>query len=213
DLHDLLRPDASRHGALRMTEAARPILRGEASIDLRRDTITANISQRPEVKSLVAEEDEPLLAALKSKRRELAEALKAPAYVVFPDRTLIEMTTQRPATLDDFSRLAGVGATKLEKYGRVFLDVINGGPVAQMHPARRKLAGRDGGEVFDRLLAAQLDLARGEDGAGKPLSCSASSLAKLAAARPRDMPALNRMLGEAKAERFGARFLDILHDS
>ncbi len=211
--HDLLRPDASRHGALRMTEAARPILRGEASIDLRRDTITANISQRPEVKSLVAEEDEPLLAALKSKRRELAEALKAPAYVVFPDRTLIEMTTQRPATLDDFSRLAGVGATKLEKYGRVFLDVINGGPVAQMHPARRKLAGRDGGEVFDRLLAAQLDLARGEDGAGKPLSCSASSLAKLAAARPRDMPALNRMLGEAKAERFGARFLDILHDS
>jgi ATP-dependent DNA helicase RecQ len=211
--HDLLRPDASRHGALRMTEAARPILRGEASIDLRRDTITANISQRPEVKSLVAEEDEPLLAALKSKRRELAEALKAPAYVVFPDRTLIETTTQRPATLDDFSRLAGVGATKLEKYGRVFLDVINGGPVAQMHPARRKLAGRDGGEVFDRLLAAQLDLARGEDGAGKPLSCSASSLAKLAAARPRDMPALNRMLGEAKAERFGARFLDILHDS
>lgn len=209
--HDLLRPDASQHGALKMTEAARPILRGEASIDLRRDTITAITSPRADVRSLVAEEDEPLLAALKSKRRELAEAQKAPAYVVFPDRTLIEMATHKPATLDAFSLLAGVGATKLEKYGRVFLDVINGGPVAEMHPARRKLAGREGGEMFDRLLAAQLDLARGTDGAGKPLSCSSSSLAKLATARPRDMPTLNRMLGEAKAERFGARFLEILH--
>jgi len=208
--HDLIRPDAARHGALRMTQAARPILRGEAKIDLRRDTIVARRAATPKVRSLVAEEDEPLMAALKSKRRELAEAMKAPAYVVFPDRTLMEMATRHPATLDAFSQLPGVGAKKLEKYGQVFLAVINGGTTGNMHPARRKLAGREGGALYDRLQAAQLDLARGGDGTGKLLSCSSSTLAKLAATRPRDDTGLKRILGEAKTERFGASFLAIL---
>lgn len=211
--YDLLRPDAARHGALRMTPAARPILRGEETIELRRDTIVNRAAQRPRARALVAEEDEPLLAALKSKRRELAEALKAPAYVVFPDRTLMEMATKRPADLDGFSRLPGVGAAKLEKYGQVFLAVINQAAAAEMHPARRKLAGQTGGALYDLLLAAQLDLARGADGAGKPLSCSGPVLAKIASVRPKDISGLNRILGEAKAERFGARFLEILHET
>ena len=209
--YDLIRPDAARHGALRMTEAARPILRGEATIELRRDTIVAKGSARPEVRALVAEEDEPLLAALKSKRRALAEAMKAPAYVVFPDKTLMEMASARPATLDDFARLPGVGAKKLETYGQVFLDVINGASPA-MHPARRKLAGQDGGGLFDRLQAAQLDLMRGDDGTGKPLSCSAALLARVAALRAHDLASVNRILGQQKAERFGPRFLEILQD-
>ncbi len=210
--YDLIRPDAARYGALRMTAVARPILKDEASIELRRDTIVARSSaSRPKVRALVAEEDEPLLAALKSKRRALAEAMKAPAYVVFPDRTLIEMVNALPADLDGFSRLPGVGSKKLEKYGKIFLEVINQSPVADLHPARRKLAGQDGGDLFDLLHAAQVDLARGEDGAGKPMSCSSASLAKLASSRPSDIGAVNRILGDAKAERFGTRFLEILH--
>ena len=68
--HDLVRPDAARHGALRMTDAALPILRGEASISLRRDSIRAAASQRrPAVKAMVSDEDAPLLSALKAKRR------------------------------------------------------------------------------------------------------------------------------------------------
>jgi len=211
--YDLIRPDSTRFGALRMTQAARPILRAEASIELRRDTIVAQKGRsRPTVRALVAEEDEPLLAALKSKRRELAEAMKAPAYVVFPDRTLIEMATSRPVDLDGFSALAGVGAKKLEKYGKIFLEVINQAPVDEMHPARRKLAGRESGGMFDRLQAAQLDLARGADGAGKLMSCSSAVLAKLAAGNPRDLGEINRILGDAKAERFGPRFLEVLND-
>jgi ATP-dependent DNA helicase RecQ (EC 3.6.1.-) len=159
----------------------------------------------------VAEEDEPLLAALKSKRRELAEAMRAPAYVVFPDRTLIEMVAAMPATLDEFAQLPGVGAKKLEKFGKTFLAVINGSSGTDLHPARLKLAGREGGGLYDRLLAAQVDLARGDDGAGKPMSCSATMLAKLAAQRPGDQDGLSRILGEGKAERFGARFLEILN--
>jgi len=209
--HDLIRPDVARHGAFRMTKAARPILRGEASIELRRDTIVARTNPRPEARAQVAEEDEPLLAALKSKRRELAEAMRAPSYVVFPDRTLVEMVAAMPATLDEFARLPGVGAKKLEKFGKTFLAVINGSSGTDLHPARLKLAGREGGGLFDRLMAAQVDLARGDDGAGKPMSCSAAMLAKLAAQRPGDQDGLSRILGEGKAERFGARFLEILN--
>jgi ATP-dependent DNA helicase RecQ len=206
--HDLVRPNPDRHGALHMTEAARPILRGEAEIQLRRDTIRTS-TRRPAVKALVSEEDAPLLSALKAKRRALAEAARVPAYVIFNDRTLIEMAETRPETLDAMARVGGVGAKKLERYGAVFLEVITGAN-EDVHPARRKLAGREVGNIYDRLLEVQADLSRGSDGIEKPLSCSASLLAKVAQVRPDDTYALQQLLGERRAERFGAAFLDVL---
>ena len=206
--HDLVRPDRERHGALRMTENARPILRGENSITLRRDTLVAK-SRRPAVKSLVSEEDAPLLSALKAKRRALAEAARVPAYVVFTDRTLIEMAETRPGDLDQMARISGVGAKKLERYGSAFLEVING-ETEQMHPSRRRLAGREAGALYDQLVEAQADLARGEAGIDRPLSCSASLIARVAATRPRDAREMARLLGQKRAERFGTAFLDVL---
>jgi ATP-dependent DNA helicase RecQ len=210
--HDLVRPDPARHGALRMTEAARPILRGEAGITLRRDTIV-KAPKSPQVKMLVSEEDAPLLSALKAKRRALAEAARVPAYVIFTDKTLIEMAETRPATLDQMARIGGVGASKLEKYGAAFLAVITGQAPEVPHPARRKLAGRDAGALYDRLLAVQADLARGEDGTDKPMTCSSSQLAKLAEVRPADRSTLARLLGERHAERFGEAFLEVLREA
>ena len=99
--YDLIRPDIERFGAFRMTHTARPILRDEQKIELRKDTIIKE-ARKTKVKSLVAEEDETLFSALKSKRRSLAEALNAPAYVVFADAVLIEMSKSRPENLDDF---------------------------------------------------------------------------------------------------------------
>jgi ATP-dependent DNA helicase RecQ len=208
---DLLRPDPERHGALRMTEAARPILRGEQTITLRRDTVSAG-RDRPAVKALVSEEAAPLLSALKAKRRALAEAQGVPAYVIFTDRTLIEMAETRPHTLDDFARIGGVGAAKLERYGTAFLAVITGEAAAPAHPARRKLAGRPAGERYDRLLAAQARLARGEDGTGKPMSCSAAVLARIAALGPDGHDQLDRLLGDRLAQRFGEAFAEVLSD-
>ena len=211
--HDLVRPDAERHGALRMTDAALPILRDEAKISLRRDSIrAAGALRRPAVKSMVSEEDAPLLSALKAKRRGLAEAAKVPAYIIFNDRTLIEMAEKRPENLDAMARIGGVGSKKLESYGRAFLDVINGAS-AEMHPTRRKLAGRDAGTVYDRLLEIQAELARGEGGTDKPLSCSASLLAKVAQMRSPDNIALEKLLGDKRAERFGPAFLDALREA
>ena len=208
--HDLIRPDPERHGAFRMTEAARPILRGEDGITLRRDTIRKSVG-RPVVKTLVSDEDAPLLSALKAKRRALAEAARVPAYVIFTDRTLIEMAEKRPATLDDMARISGVGAKKLESYGAAFLEVV-AGAADPMHPTRMKLAGRPEGALFDRLMAAQTELARGEDGTGKYLSCTHSTLRKIAESRPRNLSDLNRIagLGDQKIDRFGPRFLQIL---
>ena len=204
---DLVRPDPERHGALVMTEAARPILRGEQAITLRRET--AQRAPRPAVKALVSDEDAPLLSALKAKRRALAEAAGMPAYIVFNDRTLIEMAETRPANLDQMARIGGVGATKLERYGAAFLEVINGA-ADPVHPTRRKLAGDIAGEVYDQLIEVQAQLARGPEGIDKPLSCSASALAKVARQRPRDSHELARLIGEKYTERFGPAFLDVL---
>ncbi|MEM8823403.1 MAG: DNA helicase RecQ [Pseudomonadota bacterium] len=208
---DLVRPDPERHGALRFMEAARPILKGEGSVTLRRDTIQ-KAERRPAVKQLVAEEDAPLLSALKAKRRALAEAQGAPAYVVFNDRTLIEMAEKRPGTLDEMARISGVGATKLERYGTTFLSVITGEEPEAVHPARRKLAGRSEGAIYDRLLSVQTDLSRGETGLDKPMTCSSSQLAKVAKAPP-DPDTLHRILGDRHAERFGEAFLEVLREA
>ncbi|WP_290750865.1 DNA helicase RecQ [Amaricoccus sp.] len=205
---DLIRPDPARHGALRLTEEARPILRGETPLELRADSVARSPSRREPV-ALVAEEDEALLSALKAKRRALADAAGMPAYIVFTDRTLIEMATQRPGTLDGLGRISGVGAAKLARYGDDFLAVLNGAPPAPTHPARVRLAASGGGALFDRLHAAQVALARGPDGGGKPLSCAATTLARIAEARPRDLAALARIVGmdPQRTERFGAAFL------
>jgi len=205
---DLVRPDPERHGALRMTEAALPILRGEAGIELRKDTVS-KAARRPAVKAMVNDEDAPLLSALKAKRRALAEAARVPAYVIFPDRTLIEMAEKRPASLDQMARIGGIGAKKLERYGAMFLEVVSGA-AEMLHPARRKLAGRQTGNIYDRLLAVQADLARGPYGIDKPLSCSASQLAKVAQMRPDDRSGLEALLGDRRWERFGEAFLDVL---
>ncbi len=211
---DLLRPDPERHGALRLTDRARPILRGEQTLTLRQDRMTPASSagtsgSAPRVRALVSGDDAPLLAALKARRRALAEAAGAPAYIIFTDRTLIEMAETRPATLDAMARINGVGAKKLASYGQAFLDVINGA-APPVHPARQRLAATGQGGLYDRLLAAQAALARGEAGTDKPMRLSAAELARIAERRPRDLAGLARLIGDRAADRFGPAFLSVL---
>jgi ATP-dependent DNA helicase RecQ len=209
--HDLIRPDPERHGALRMTEAARPILRDEARISLRRDSLR-KATRRPAVKAMVNDEDAPLLSALKAKRRALAEAARVPAYIIFTDRTLIEMAETRPESLDQMAGIGGIGAKKLESYGAAFLQIITG-DAAQMHPKRRKLAGSEAGNVYDRLMQAQARLMQGACGTEKPLSCSAALVAKIAALHAPDLSNVTAILGDRRAERFGDAFLDVLQQA
>ena len=144
----------------------------------------------------------------------MAEQANVPAYVIFPDRTLIEMAEKRPANLDQFANITGVGAKKLESFGAAFLAVINGA-VEELHPQRMRLAGRDAGQVYDRLAEEQLRLSRGEDGTGKYLSVTHSTLRQIAESRPSTLTELDRItgMGPQKTERFGEAFLGILREA
>ena len=144
--------------------------------------------------------------------RALAEAAGVPAYIIFPDRTLIEMAEKQPATLDQMMGITGVGAKKLESFGAAFLSVITGAAAQPMHPARRRLVGQTAGQVYDRLAEVQLGLSRGPDGTGKYLSCTNSTLRQIAEARPSTLSDLDRVqgMGAQKIERFGAAFLDVV---
>ncbi|MBU2981352.1 DNA helicase RecQ [Lentibacter algarum] len=204
--HDFLRPDPSRHGALRITLKAHPLLKGQDTVSLRKEVLQRQ-PRSPKVRALVPDEDAPLFSALKAKRRFLAEAASLPAYIVFNDRTLIEMAKRRPASLDEMASIQGVGAKKLEKYGQEFLLVING-DTPKLHPTRAKLAISSAGALFDRLEVAQSELTRGENGIEKPLSCPTSMLAKLAKSKPQSLSAIERLIGEKRAERFGEAFLE-----
>jgi len=175
------------------------------------DSIAGAIDREPKVKSLVSDENAPLLSALKAQRRALAEQQKVPAYIVFNDKTLIEMAERRPATLDDMASVSGVGSKKLERYGQTFLTIITGEEI-KLHPIRRKMAGRPEADVFDRLLAAQKVLEKGEFETEKPLSCSTSTLRNIVKRHPNNIEELGQITGmnAARIKRFGPKFIEIL---
>ena len=68
--------------------------------------------------------DDAVLAALKRKRRDLARAENVPAFMIFPDRTLIDMARKRPGNLKELSKVFGVGERKIARYGQAFLEVL-----------------------------------------------------------------------------------------
>lgn len=68
--------------------------------------------------------DEPLLERLREQRTALARAESVPAYIVFPDRTLLDLASRRPVDQASLLQVHGVGPAKAEKYGEIFLDLI-----------------------------------------------------------------------------------------
>ncbi|MBB5191206.1 ATP-dependent DNA helicase RecQ [Silvimonas terrae] len=110
-------------GGLTLGDAARPILRGEAPLYLRARTEKFKVRER-DTSEFLEPEDKQLWAALRRKRKELADAQNVPAYVIFADATLKEMVRLRPADRYEMARISGVGDRKLEKYAEDFLAVI-----------------------------------------------------------------------------------------
>ena len=118
-----LRVDMDRFGALCLEEQCRGLLRGEESIQLRRDA--AKSKGKKQTRTTLPEDiDVTLWEALRDRRRELAEEQGVPPYVIFHDRTLQEMCVALPRSLAQFGRLTGVGERKLDKYGDAFIQVV-----------------------------------------------------------------------------------------
>ncbi len=120
----LIEHDRADRDRLIVTEEGRKVLRGEAPFALREDVVARKPRREKRLPAGPGDADAELLAALKALRGAMARAQSQPAYVVFPDRSLIEMAAERPRTLEDFSAIHGVGAAKLQKYGAAFLAVI-----------------------------------------------------------------------------------------
>ena len=126
---NLLAVDISEHGGLSITPQGHAFLKNKEELRLRRPTATkTKKSGRTPSKGAVPlrEEDSSLLAALKAKRLAIARAQNVPPYVIFHDKTLVEMASLRPGTLEALLLVSGVGESKMQRYGRDFLDVIAG---------------------------------------------------------------------------------------
>ena len=115
--------DADRFGGLVLTEKCRPLLRGEQSIQFRKDPVQKTAKKLTKT-PLPEDIDIALWEALRAHRRDLAEEQGVPPYVIFHDSTLQAMAELMPSTLEAFADLPGVGIRKLDKYGQGFISVI-----------------------------------------------------------------------------------------
>jgi ATP-dependent DNA helicase RecQ len=130
-----LEPVPDGHGGLRWGDESRvrALLRGEVSLQLpdtparreRQRTRERGRGERQPV-ALEGDADPQLLADLKAWRREQARQQGVPPYVVFHDRTLVELVVRRPLTLGELAQVSGIGQAKLERYGAAVLAVLQG---------------------------------------------------------------------------------------
>ncbi|WP_223478372.1 DNA helicase RecQ [Oricola indica] len=118
--------DVAGYGGLSIAPKGHALLNGEAEFRYRPDMIrSAKSKSRASVAAeMDADVPQPLLQRLKARRTDLARERSVPAYVIFPDKTLIEMAKSQPADRRDFARLHGVGEAKLERFADAFLDEI-----------------------------------------------------------------------------------------
>jgi ATP-dependent DNA helicase RecQ len=124
--------DITGHGTWSVTEAGRRVLKGIDKVTLRKDTLkpaTRKVARAAANAAALAEggaDDTALFEALRKRRSELAKQQGVAAYVVFADKTLIDMARRKPTTTAEMAAVHGVGESKLRQYGAIFLEVVRG---------------------------------------------------------------------------------------
>lgn len=127
--------DYENYGALKLTERCRPILRGETHLELRcdeekkdtfqQDTKSVRASVTTTKKhSLSDPKQYALWEALRTLRKQIADAQNIPPYMILHDTSLLEMVRSRPRTLSELEQISGMGEHKREQYGQTFLALI-----------------------------------------------------------------------------------------
>ncbi len=137
----LLEADAAAYGALKLTESARPVLKGETSVTLRRQALRvkqksargayeknrAPLGRSAETQNSgnpSSANDSPLFAMLRNWRAEKAREQGVPAYVILHDRTLRELATLRPDSPEALLAVPGIGLAKAQRYGEALLELL-----------------------------------------------------------------------------------------
>ena len=119
--------DVASYSVLKLTEAARPLLRGEEQLVLAKPRVRVKSLQkkgRPQVGDF--DYDDELFDALRMRRKKLADAEGVPPYVIFGDATLAEMAARMPTDESTLLAVSGVGKHKLKRFGSEFIDEIIG---------------------------------------------------------------------------------------
>jgi ATP-dependent DNA helicase RecQ len=117
--------DFTRFGALGLTPAARPVLKGETQVilGLPRDAVKTVERVKKRTAGL-KDYNQALFDVLRATRKQIADAARVPPFVVFSDSTLAEMTRVMPRDALELRQITGVGDHKLNLYGKAFLEVI-----------------------------------------------------------------------------------------
>jgi ATP-dependent DNA helicase RecQ len=123
-----LASDEEGHGTVQLTEKARPLLRGEEVFMLRlappREKKAKSAKGASAASSKVEAADRPLYDALRALRLRLATEAKLPPYVICHDTTLLELAGKRPADEEGLHGITGLGASKIKRYGKAFIETI-----------------------------------------------------------------------------------------
>jgi len=128
----MLHADLAEHGALKLTEDARPLLRGERTLELRRHVVKkgsakSKAARKAKATTLLADlsaEDATLFETLRQWRADTAREQGVPAYVILHDKALRELAEMRPTTRGHLAMVSGIGAAKIEHYGEELLALI-----------------------------------------------------------------------------------------
>ena len=120
--------EADPHGALKLTDAARGVLKGEVAVSFREEAAKPRKRERTGKRAAFINSFEnpaagALLDALRNWRAETAREHNVPAYVVFHDSTLEAIAASQPQSLDALGNISGIGAKKLERYGQALLEL------------------------------------------------------------------------------------------
>ena len=136
--------DLAGYGRWQVTEAGRRVLKGAERFALRKDTLKPRRNRAARAAAAAAaltdDGDAALFEALKKRRLDLARERQVAAYVVFADRTLLDMARKKPQSRAEMGQVHGVGEAKLKQYGEMFLAVIRT-HAAQNSPGAASLGG------------------------------------------------------------------------
>ncbi len=124
----MLEADAERHNALRLTAAATPVLKGDQTLWMRKDPPQSlrkrgRVSAKTPTTALSPDANDRF-NALREWRATMAREQDVPAYVIFHDATLRAIAEMEPRDLDALSTVAGIGSSKLERYGEAVLQLF-----------------------------------------------------------------------------------------
>jgi ATP-dependent DNA helicase RecQ len=126
--HGLVTVDVMGHGGLFISSEGRQFLREKPALALRvpKKAKAARSKAARAAGPALDAHDQALFDRLRQRRLELAKAQNVPPYVIFHDKTLLEMAARQPRSLTELASVPGTGAVKLARYGEAFLEVIRG---------------------------------------------------------------------------------------